>query len=302
MNTCKMKAFDGTETHVTFWDNVENPKGAVQIAHGMAEYAERYDDFAKFLNTNGYIVFADDHRGHGYTVGAGRQGIVSGNSWEQTLKDMGQLTDFIKNRYKVDVVLIGHSYGSFLSQAYIQRFGDKINGVILSGSSYMKNPLTKIGSIIASVQTAIFGEEKPAKLMNTLSFGAYDKPFISESRQFAWLSRDKEQCDKYIADAFCGYVMSLGFFKSFLCGVQKMYGANDFIRIPSSLPILVTSGSMDPVGEYGKGTTKLFDAYKNSGKNVELKLYKDARHEILNETNKLEVYKDMLSFIEKCID
>lgn len=302
MNTCKMKAFDGTETHVTFWDNVENPKGAVQIAHGMAEYAERYDNFAQFLNNNGYIVFADDHRGHGYTAGAGRQGIVNGDSWEQTLKDMGQLTDFIKNKYKVDVVLLGHSYGSFLSQAYIQRYGDKINGVILSGSSYMKNPLTKMGSIIAKVQTALCGEEKPAKLMDKLSFGAYDKPFVEEHRKFAWLSRDVDQCEKYIADAFCGYVMCLGFFKSFLTGVQKMYGVNDFIRIPSGLPIFVTSGSMDPVGEYGKGTTKLFDAYVAAGKKAELKLYEGARHEILNETNRNEVYKNMLAFIEKCID
>lgn len=302
MNTCKMKAFDGAEIHVTFWDNVENPKGAVQISHGMAEYAERYDDFAQFLNTNGYIVFADDHRGHGYTVGAGNQGVVHGDSWEQTLNDMGQLTDFIKSRYKVDVVLLGHSYGSFLSQAYIQRYGDKINGVILSGTSYMKNPLTKIGSIIANVQTALLGEEKPAKLMNTLSFSAYDKPFKEENRRFAWLSRDKEQCEKYVADAFCGYVMSLGFFKSFLNGVQKIYGANDFVRIPSGLPILITSGAMDPVGEYGKSTTKLYNAYKDAGKNVEIKLYEDARHEILNETNRNEVYKNMLSFIEKCID
>jgi|CZCB01.1.fsa_nt_gi alpha-beta hydrolase superfamily lysophospholipase len=297
MKQIKMDTFDKQKISVNIWDNVENIKGGILISHGMAEHPDRYDDFALFLNKLGYVVVADDHRGHRFSA-AGEKGQVSGNSFVQTIKDMDMLIDYIKNTYNTEVVLIGHSYGSFLSQAYMEKYSNKLKGVILSGTAYMKSALVASGLAIASIQNAIFGPDKPGKLIDKMSFGAYNKPFESQGQKFAWLSRDKEQVDKYEKDEYCGYVMSLGFYKSFFKGIMSMYG-EDALNINKKLPILIAVGSDDPVSQQAKLAAKLYDFYKGLGLNVSYKVYEGARHEILNEINREEVYNDFKEFIEK---
>ncbi|MDD4315640.1 MAG: alpha/beta hydrolase [Clostridia bacterium] len=296
MKQIKMDTFDKKKISVNIWDKVDAPKGGVLIAHGMAEHPDRYDDFALFLNNLGYVVVADDHRGHRFSA-AGEKGQVDGNSFVQTVKDMDMLVDYIKNTYNVEVALVGHSYGSFLSQAYIEKYSHKLKGVILSGTAHMKNPLLAMGSVIASVQNLFFGADKPGKLIDKMSFGAYNKPFESQGQQFAWLSRDKEQVDKYEKDEYCGHVMSIGFYKSFFKGVLSMYG-DDALNINKKLPIFIAVGGDDPVSQQSKLAKKLYDFYKSLELNVELKIYEGARHEILNETNRAEVFDDFAKFIE----
>lgn len=291
-----MDAFDNNKISVNVWDKVENIKGGVLIAHGMAEHPDRYDDFAKFLNKLGYVVLADDHRGHRYSA-AGEKGQVDGDSFAQTIKDMDMLVEYIKEKYNTEVALIGHSYGSFLSQAYIERYSNKLKGVILSGTAYMKSALVAMGLTIASVQNLIFGPDKPGKLIDKMSFGAYNKPFVSQNQQFAWLSRDTKQVDKYEKDPYCGHVMSLGFYKSFFKGIMGMYG-QDRYNISKKLPILIAVGSDDPVSQKAKLANKLYKYYQKLGLNVEYKVYEGARHEILNETNNKEVYEDFKKFLE----
>lgn len=296
MKQIMMDTFDKKKISVNIWDKVDNIKGGVLIAHGMAEHPDRYDDFALFLNKLGYVVLADDHRGHRYSA-AGEKGQVDGNSFVQTIKDMDMLVDYIKNTYNTEVSLIGHSYGSFLSQAYIEKYSNKLKGVILSGTAYMKSPLIAAGLTIASTQNMLFGEDKPGKLIDKMSFGAYNKPFESQGQQFAWLSRDTEQVDKYEKDEFCGYVMSLGFYKYFFKGIMGMYGQDKY-NINKKLPILIAVGSDDPVSQNAKLATKLYNFYKELGINVNYKVYEGARHEILNETNRAEVYEDFKNFLE----
>lgn len=300
MKYYKFTSFDGTVLQSYVWDDVRAPKGVVQIAHGMAEHARRYDDFATFLNKKGFVVFADDHRAHGNSEKKADIGYHGGDIFADTVKDEIAITEYLKETYKLPVIFIGHSYGSFLGQSYIQN-GGSASGVILSGSANMKGGLAAMGSMIANMQYKLFGGKKTAKFLDKIGFGSYNKPFKKENTKFAWLSRDHAQDKKYLEDDQCGYIMSIGFYKYFFKGLKGLYGEG-LNNIKKDLPLALFSGSVDPVGGKSKLITKLYDMYKEIGlTNVSLKLYEEARHEILNETNNAEVYEDMLAFIKSVI-
>ncbi|HKL94766.1 MAG TPA: alpha/beta hydrolase [Clostridia bacterium] len=299
MKYVKFESFDKSIIQCYLWDEVRQPKGVVQIVHGMAEHGRRYDDFALFLNKNGYIAFADDHRAHGNTEKAENIGYHEGDIYFDSVKDEIAITEYLQKKYNLPIVLVGHSYGSFLSQRYIQLNCQGIKGVILSGSADMQGMLINIGASIASFQNAILGGKKKGVLIDKLSFGSYNKPFKKEGLKFGWLSRDKEQVKKYILDPQCGYVMSIGFSKYFLNGLKKAYKPENLAAIDKKLPIAIFSGSQDPVGGNGKLVKKLFERYKALGiEDVSIKIYEGGRHEILNETNNKEVYADFLQAIE----
>lgn len=304
MKNEKFHSFDGTVLQCYLWDDVRNPKGVVQIVHGMAEHARRYDDFANFLNQNGYIVFADDHRAHGNTStkqsSKGVKGYHKGNIYFDTVQDECAITASLKERYGLPVIYLGHSYGSMLGQRYIEECKDH-SGVVLSGSAMMKGAILSGGCAVSNLQYAIHGGEKTANLLDKMSFGSYNKPFKGES-EFAWLSRDKENVRKYIFDEQCGYVMSIAFFKFFLNGLKESYKSENLAKIDVNKPIAIFSGDKDPVGGNGKLVTKLYEQYKNLGvKDLSIKLYENARHEILNETNRGEVYLDFLTRINEMV-
>lgn len=303
MKNEKFTSFDGTVLQCYLWNDVKNPKGVVQISHGMAEHARRYDNFATFLNRNGYIVYADDHRAHGLTSTKqstkGVKGYHKGDIYMDTVKDEIAITDYLAEKYGLPVVYLGHSYGSMLGQRYIE-MPNKSCGAVLCGSANMKGALLGVGSSIANMQYALLGGEKEGKLLNSLSFGSYNAKFKKDKTPFAWLSRDKEQVKKYIFDEQCGYTMSIAFFKFFFQGLKSSYKSDNLAGIDKNKPIAIFSGAQDPVGGAGKLVKKLYDMYKNLGvKDVTMKLYDGARHEILNETNNAEVYADFLAAIEK---
>lgn len=295
----KLDTFDGKIVNVSVWDNVPSDQcvGVVVISHGMSEHSERYDDFATFLNQNGFVVLADDHRGHKYN-NAGPKGVVEGDSFNQTLEDIRTVVDYAKNTYKKEVLLLGHSYGSFLSQRFMELNGRMLKGVILSGTAYMKTPLLRIGYLIASAQAALCGPEKIGYLIDKMSFGSFNKPFEDQGQQFAWLSRDKKQVEKYEQDEYCGYPLCIGFYRSFFHGVTEMY-EEGVDNIPKNLPVLIAVGGEDPVSNRAVLAQKLYNFYKEKGlTDVTYKVYPGARHEILNEINRPEVYADFLRFIQ----
>ena len=303
MKNEKFTSFDGTVLQCYLWNDVKNPKGVVQISHGMAEHARRYDNFATFLNRNGYIVYADDHRAHGLTSTKqsikGVKGYYKGDIYMDTVKDEIAITDYLAEKYGLPVVYLGHSYGSMLGQRYIE-MPNKSCGAVLCGSANMKGAVLGLGSSIANMQYALLGGEKEGKLLNSLSFGSYNAKFKKDKTPFAWLSRDKEQVKKYIFDEQCGYTMSIAFFKFFFQGLKSSYKSDNLAGIDKNKPVAIFSGAQDPVGGAGKLVKKLYDMYKNLGvKDVTMKLYDGARHEILNETNNAEVYADFLAAIEK---
>jgi len=295
-----IKARDGKNLYIYCWDKVEKPKGMLQIFHGMAEHAGRYKEFAEYLNDHGFIVYASDHRGHGKTAGnVDKLGYIGEDGFNIIAEDKHLIFDQMKQEHpELPMFLFGHSFGSFLAQEYIIRYGSELNGVVLSGSAAQKGPQVYGGRLVSSFERFIFGEKKQSNLMDKLSFGSYNKRFQDDGHQFSWLSSDLNEVKKYEEDSFCGSVFTTGFFYYFMKGLRNLYKKERLSLIPTKLPIYIVSGKEDPVGGYGKLVKQLFKVYKKNGiRDVQIKLYPGCRHEILNEINKNEVYVDILNWL-----
>lgn len=295
---------DGTEIHVYKWASLkENPKGIVQIAHGMAETASRYKRLAKVLTEKGFIVYANDHRGHGQTAkdleNLGYLGDQNG--FALLVEDMGTLTKYIRAEHPgVPVYMFAHSMGSFAAQRYILDRQGEIDGLVLSGSNGAQGMVLRLGQSVAKLEMKLKGSKAKATWMNRLTFGAYNRRFSPKKTGFEWLTRDTEEIQNYMDDPYCGSVFTTSFYDEFLQTLRYIEDKKNQTKIPTELPIFILSGDEDPVGNFGKGTTKLYETYHAYGvKEVELKLYKGARHELLNELNKEEVTTDLIHWLEK---
>ena len=301
------KSEEGAEIYVYNWipDSEVKVKGVVQIAHGMAETAARYERFAEFMTKNGYIIYINDHRGHGKTAGSlekvGYLADEDGFDW--MAKDLHQLSGIIKKEHpELPLFLYGHSMGSYVAQRYIMLFGNELKGVMLSGSNGKQGPILTIGTMVAKSEIKKNGRKVKSDKMNQMTFGGFNKAFRPNRTDFDWLSRDNAEVDKYVADPYCGYVCTTGFFFDLLTGLKTIEKKENIALVPKTLPILIFSGAMDPCGKNGKGVTKLLNTYKKHGiSDVTLKLYPEARHELLNETNRDEVMKDFLSWVDSHI-
>ncbi|HEY5586969.1 MAG TPA: alpha/beta fold hydrolase [Ruminiclostridium sp.] len=199
---------DGYVISAYCWDKVENPRAVLQIFHGMAEHAGRYDRLAKYLNTQGIVVFGDDHRGHGKTSQLnGKLGVIGKNGFYNIVEDEYMITKMLKEKYPhIPIYILAHSFGSFIGQEYITKYGSQINGLILSGSAAQIGVEFKFAKILAAIQIKFFGEEKEAKLLDKLSFGSYNNKINNPVTEFDWLSYDAVEVKKYIDDEYCGFI------------------------------------------------------------------------------------------------
>lgn len=297
------KGGEGLEIFVYKWEPEENVniKGVLQIAHGMAETAARYERFAKYLTDNGFIVYINDHRGHGKTAkeleNVGYLAEKDGFKW--LVEDLHCLTEIIKKENPdVPVFLLGHSMGSFVTQRYIMLYGKELNGAILSGSNGRQGLMLKLGLMVAKSEIKKNGRKAKSQKLNDMSFKSYNNSFKPNRTEFDWLSRDNDEVDKYINDPFCGSVFTAGFYYDFLTGLMEIENRENLKSVPKDLPIYIFSGEKDPVGVNGKGVKKLVDTYKALGvSDLTFKLYKEGRHEMLNETNRDEVMKDVADWL-----
>lgn len=300
----KFKSESGFESYAYFWDDVKEPIGVVQIIHGMAEHIQRYDFFAEFLNYNGFIVVGMDTRGHGKTAveGLGLGIVTDGDSFADTTSDQICLAKYLKEKYNLPLCLFGHSFGSFLSQSFIQRASDLLEGVILCGSAKQKGMDIKVGEIVSKLQCVFYGKDKPANFITKTAFGGFDKKFAYDKIENAWVCSNLESVKKYNDDEWCGATASIGFFRSLFCGVKDLYEECNLDCIKKDLKIFIISGDKDPVGGYGKKVKKLYDTYVASGiTDVNIKMYADKRHELLNEDIRDQVMFDALDFFKKCV-
>lgn len=292
------KSFDGAGIFVREWCGAESPKAVVQIVHGMTEHTARYEKFARFLNGHGYIVVADDHRGHGRTDPESL-GYHKGDMFADVVRDEGLITDYYKAKYPgLKYFLFGFSFGSFLTQSYISNYADKIDGAVIAGSSHKKDFEVYSGSVVASLACMFGMAKKPAKFIEKLSFGAYSKKFADGQ----WLSSDAENNVAYAGDPFCGFTCSYRFYKDFFKGLRSLYTKKYRAGLKEDLPLLLASGEDDPVGNMGKGVKKLYKFYteKAGMKDVELVLFPQSRHEFLNEKEgRDEKWGAPLDFFEK---
>jgi len=307
-STSKYPSKDNEELFYYYWkanSKVAN-KGVIQLSHGIGEHAGRYNRIATILQEQGFDVYGNDHRAHGKSVKSKKLlGVYKGeNYFDDAVEDMRHLTLIIKKEHpNKKIILFGHSMGSLLSRKYVTKYGDDLDALILSGTaSYMKG-LGFIGITTAKVTCAINGRVRENDFLNSLVFGEFNRKFKPNRTKFDWLSRDEKIVDLFDNDPDRAENFSLGVFLDIIKASKQINSKPIYKATPKNLPIYLFSGDKDPVGEMGKGVKKISKQYKKAGvKDLTLKLYKDGRHEMLNEINKEEVEQDLLNWLNSKIN
>lgn len=275
-------------------------KGIFHLVHGMTEYIARYDHIFSFLAQNGYVCCGYDNLGHGHTANDGELGFIAHkDGWRYLVKDVNVFGTAIRERFKdKKYFLMGHSMGSFIVRMAAKDYGNSIDKLIICGTGG-PNPLSLLGISIIDIIKFFKGEKAYSNFVYALTFGSYNKRFENKTN-YDWLTKNEENIKKYIADKYCNFRFTLSALRDL---VMLNYMSNKkewFKSIRKDLPILLVSGDMDPVGNYGKGVKAVFEGLKSYGKqNVTLKLYENCRHEIHNDTCHEEMFSDILSFIKK---
>ncbi|MGI6200597.1 MAG: alpha/beta fold hydrolase [Christensenellales bacterium] len=287
--------------HAQLWrDDGVPARGVIQIAHGMAEYADRYADLAAYLAAKGFWVYANDHAGHGHSdASGGKQGYFGPeDGWRHAVADMRALTEQARAQCpNLPVILLGHSMGSFLSRQYAAEHGELLSGLVLVGTGAGVPGMMSFSRALAKFEGKRHGADAPCALLNKLAFGGYVARIEDPRTVFDWLSRDSAVVDAYLHDPLCGFTFTAQGFYDLFSVLQRVNRRDWAAQVPRRLPILMISGEEDPVGGYGKGVAKVAQRLRESGHAVELILYPGGRHEILNETNRQQVYADVYRFV-----
>lgn len=282
----------------------EKPRAIIQIAHGMSEYIDRYDEFAGFLNQHEILVCGNDHLGHGKSASSDDNlgYFAKKNGWECVVKDAFKLTKIMKKEYPdIPYFLLGHSMGSFVARNYITHYAKNIDGAILSGTSG-KNSLCGVGIMLADIISLFKGEKYRSQLLDSTAFKDYNIRYENSTSKYDWLSRNKDNVDKYAKDKYCNYIFTAKGFSDVSKLLASVSSKKWYQNVPRDLPIYLISGDMDPVGNYGKGVESVYNSLKEIGvTDLSIKLFKDDHHEILNETDREVVYQDVLNWVESHI-
>ena len=308
VNSFSLKMNDGCEIFLNRWepDEGDDIKGVIQLHHGLAEHSMRYDRLGSILAENGYVLNAYDMRGHGKTAetaiakGEGRFGQLAGkNGFETAVEDLAFIIDSFKKDFPdKKIVLLGHSFGSFISQRYIEKYGNKIDGCILCGTSGPQIPLANVGKIVAKIVRAFKGPDATSKFLTKLTFGSYNKHVTNPQTADDWISLNDLNRQMYAMDKWCGFPLTVSFFVDITTALTTIHKKKNMKAIPVDLPVFFIYGKEDPVGGYGKTIEKLYGIYKKNGvKNIQIKGYENDRHEIFNEDDKETVEKDVLQWL-----
>ncbi len=303
LTTQHLEAGDRHQIPLYLW-NIEHPKATVLIAHGMAEHSRRYARIAEQLNRAGYNVAAIDHRGHGENSHSSHQKqgqFAEEQGWDRVLDDIGTAFDFLQAIHDSSRVFVfGHSMGSFIVQAWLIRDRIKPSGVVLSGSTYNCRPMLHIGRFITWLESCRIGRSGTSRLVSLLTFGSYNNGFKPTRTPCDWLSRDADEVDAYIADPDCGFPCTNSLWLDLFQGLLSITSVPALKKINAGLPIYIMGGSRDPVGRNGRGLQQLANKLASAGINdIELDIWPDGRHEMLNETNRDEVTARLIGWLDK---
>lgn len=301
MQTLTLTASESTELFVYRWLPSEPCKAVVQIAHGLAEHAGRYGRLAEALSAAGYAIYANDHRGHGRTCKSKDElgFFAAQNGWRLCLDDLWTINRHIAAQHPgLPILLLGHSMGATLAQQFIGEHGDALAGVVLSGSGGEPTLLAAVGRFIMHVERWRLGGRGRSKLAQALTFEAFNKQFAPSRTAFDWLSRDPAEVDKYVADPLCGFSASVQLWIDLIEGGKAAASIANLARIPRTLPIYVIAGARDPVGGNTKQLEPMLAGYRAARLNVQHRFYPEARHELFNETNRDEVTRDLIEWMD----
>lgn len=288
--------------HACQWSPEGQPKAIVQILHGIAEFAERYDTFANYLTSHGFLVVAEDHMGHGQSInGEGIQGYFHGG-WFTAVEDSMELMRRTRTEYPgVPYVLFGHSMGSFMARTILCKYPDSgIHAAVICGTGWQ--PAFALPALIRVIDGLCKkdGETQPNEKLQGMIFGSYNKKVEHPRTPFDWLTRDAKIVDEYIAHPLCGFTASAGLLREMMKGIYFIEQPGNLAAMRKDLPVFFIAGGDDPVGPYGKGVQKCAEVFRKSGMmDVTTKIYPLCRHEILNEINKEEVFEDVRRWMEK---
>lgn len=286
--------------HACRWMPEGEPTAVFQIIHGIADFAERYDDFARYLNTLGYIVVAEDHMGHGQSIN-GVQGFFHGG-WFSAVADSYELLCCTKKEFpQLPYVLFGHSMGSFMARTILCRYPDSgISAVVICGTGWQPRAMMPVAVKAAELFCRQCGEKTPSQTLQNLVFGQYNRKVEHPRSPYDWISRDTNVVDLYISNPLCGFTPSCGLIRDLMKGIQYIEAPANLARMQKNLPMFFVAGGDDPVGSYGKGVLRTVEEFQKAGiQDISKKLYPLGRHEILNEINKKEVYRDIALWLDQ---
>lgn len=289
------------QLHVICWEPDKEIRAILQISHGMVEYVDRYDGFAKRLNEEGILVIGNDHLGHGLTaLGDADLGYFGDGKSRTVVDDLYEVTKYAKKEYPdKPYFLFGHSMGSFMARRYLMTYGDEISGAIIAGTGTIKKSVLSLAGFVSGFLKLFRGERHRSGFLTNLSFSGYLSKIPNPRTSNDWLTRDEAVVDKYNSDKYCTYVFTINGYQTLFDALRYIQDAKNIKKIPKELPVYVISGKDDPVGDYGKGVELVYESYKDAGlKDITMKLYDGARHELTNETNKEEVFDDVKAWLE----
>ena len=278
-----------------------NIKAVVQIAHGMMDYIGRYTLMADAFCAAGIALAGNDHLGHGDSVSTPEDYgfFASKGGYDYVIDDVKKMNDIIRKEFSgVPVVLLGHSMGSFISRLYAVKYSDSIDGLIIHGTAG-PNPATGAGKILVKLLRAIKGERHRSKFVCSLADGGYNKGFDPAEGAGAWLTRDPSMVADRVGNPKNDFIFTLAGYEDLFSFLGDCNSSKWFCEFPKELSTLVISGEDDPVGGFGKGVRYVYDNLKKNGAEVKLQLYPGARHELFNETNRDEVFADLIAWIER---
>ena len=284
------------------WRPEGAPRAVVQLVHGMAEHMDRYDPVARRLNRAGLAVVGHTHLGYGPR--AQMQGYFADHDgWQHLINDVHRLRGIAQEQFPgLPYLMLGHSMGSFVTRCYLQEHGEGLAGAMLSGTGHFDRKTVTAALAAANLVCLLGGARKPSALIDQLAFGGYNKPFAPCRTDFDWLSRAEAEVDKYVADPYCGFLFTGSGYRELFRGLKRLTDLEALKRMPPELPLLLFSGDSDPVGGMGRGVEQVAREMRDAGmKHVEVRLYPGGRHEILNETNRDEVVRDVIIFVEQCL-
>lgn len=290
--------------HGCRWEPEGKVRGVVQIIHGIAEYAQRYDAFARYLNGLGYLVVAEDHMGHGKSGGKETVRGYFHGGWFSAVEDSYQLMQSIHGEFpEAPYVLFGHSMGSFMTRTLLIRHPDcPLSGAVICGTGWMPETVIQAGLTMAKLQCRIGEASGTSQMLHKMMFGAYNRKVEHPRTEFDWLNRDAKQVDAYIADPMCGFQETVGLARDMLSGMLFNQKMEHLQKMRKDLPVHFVAGGDDPVGDYGKGVRKTAEQFRKAGmERVSCKIYPLCRHEILNEINKQEIFEEISQVIDSFI-